>query len=415
MRICMITTFFGAHSFGGDAVYVDRLSRALLRRGHEVHVIYGLNAYNLVRGAVPLRTYVPPDGLHLHPVDSWAGLLSPLWTHQTGLLGFKKPIIRRILEEANFDVINYHNISLVGGSEVLKLGSGTRRPVKLMNVHEYWLMCPLSSLWKFDREVCRQPACVRCSIHRGRPPQLWRRTGALDNALQEVDALLFPSRHTLAVHREHGIHVARMEHVPLFLPPDWADEPAAGSFRNANGRPYFAASGRLVAEKGFQRLIPQMSRLPEFDLKIAGAGPFEQQLRQLAAGRANVQFAGQLSFPELRALYSGAVAVVVPSLFFETFGYVAVEAMSTGTPVIVHDQGALPELIQASGGGLTYRTDDELVSALRLIAGSESLRRQLGERGQLAVQTVWSEEAHLNRYLGLVNQLRAEVPESRAT
>ena len=38
MKFRMITTFFGAHSFGGDAAYVDRLSQALCRRGHEVHV-----------------------------------------------------------------------------------------------------------------------------------------------------------------------------------------------------------------------------------------------------------------------------------------------------------------------------------------------------------------------------------------
>ena len=38
MKFCMLTTFFGAHSFGGDAAFVDRLSRALARHGHEVHV-----------------------------------------------------------------------------------------------------------------------------------------------------------------------------------------------------------------------------------------------------------------------------------------------------------------------------------------------------------------------------------------
>ena len=40
MKFAMFTTFFGPHSFGGDAAFVDRLSRALARHGHEVHVIY---------------------------------------------------------------------------------------------------------------------------------------------------------------------------------------------------------------------------------------------------------------------------------------------------------------------------------------------------------------------------------------
>ena len=66
----MITTFFGAHSFGGDAAYVDRLCQALCRRGHEVHVYYCVDAFNAVRGDHPLREYTPPPGLHLHPLKS---------------------------------------------------------------------------------------------------------------------------------------------------------------------------------------------------------------------------------------------------------------------------------------------------------------------------------------------------------
>ena len=80
MKFCMVTTFFGGHSFGGDAAYVDRLSQALCRRGHEVHVYYCVDAFNAVRGNHPLREYTPPPGLHLHPLESGYGILSPLAT-----------------------------------------------------------------------------------------------------------------------------------------------------------------------------------------------------------------------------------------------------------------------------------------------------------------------------------------------
>jgi hypothetical protein len=62
LKFCMVTTFFGAHSFGGDAAYVDRLSRALCRRGHEVHVFHCVDAFNSVKGKHPLRPYTPPPG-----------------------------------------------------------------------------------------------------------------------------------------------------------------------------------------------------------------------------------------------------------------------------------------------------------------------------------------------------------------
>ena len=67
MKFCMVTTFFGQHSFGGDAAYVERLCQALCRRGHEVHVYYCVDAFNAVRGSHPLREYTPAKGLYLHP------------------------------------------------------------------------------------------------------------------------------------------------------------------------------------------------------------------------------------------------------------------------------------------------------------------------------------------------------------
>ena len=70
MKFAMITTFFGQHSFGGDAAYVERLSQALCRRGHEVHVYYCVDAFNAVRNGHPLRSYEPAPGLHLHPLKS---------------------------------------------------------------------------------------------------------------------------------------------------------------------------------------------------------------------------------------------------------------------------------------------------------------------------------------------------------
>ncbi len=62
MKFCMLTTFFGAHSFGGDAAFVDRLSRSLAKHGHDVHVIYCVDAFNFVRGQQSPRPYEPRPG-----------------------------------------------------------------------------------------------------------------------------------------------------------------------------------------------------------------------------------------------------------------------------------------------------------------------------------------------------------------
>jgi len=403
LKFCMVTTFFGAHSFGGDAAYVDRLTRALCRRGHEVHVFHCADAFNSVRGRHPLRSYTPPAGLHIHQLESKFGILSPLATQMTGRPYFKAEALRAQLDAIDTDVIHFHNISLVGGPGVLHFG---RQKVRIMTAHEHWLICPMHLLWKYGRKACDKADCVRCTLAGGRPPQAWRYTGAIDRGLRELDALIFPSRHALDEHRCRGIG-APLIHLPYFLPDDWAagfedEEP------EPTERPYLAAAGRLVRMKGFQRLIPMMRYLPEVDLRIAGTGPYEPVLRKLARDLPNVHFEGLLGGTKLARLFHGARAVVVPSLFPETFGYVVLEAYAVRTPVVVHTGGgALNETGVLSGGGLGYSTDAEMLQAMRRLVHDDDLREELAHRGFAMRTGEWSETAHLDKYFALIHGIQA--------
>lgn len=403
MKFCMVTTFFGAHSFGGDAAYVDRLARALLRRGHEVHVVHCGDAFEVVRGDHPLRPYEPPPGLHVHRLESRWGALSPIATQLTGLPILKTCALRSIVDQHDVDVVHFHNISLVGGTGVLDLGGNA---VKIMTAHEHWLICQMHLLWKYDRKACDGPNCVSCSLMAGRPPQLWRAFGAIERGLRNLDALVFPSHHTLEQHRRRGIGVPMVQ-LPYFLPDDWTDgledeEP------ETRERPYLAAAGRLVRMKGFQRIIPLMRFLPDTDLRIAGTGPYEGELRRLAAGLPNVKFEGLLGGAALARLFHGARAVVVPSLFPETFGYVVLEAFAVRTPVIVdRGGGALEETGVQSGGGLGYETDAELLLAMRRLVHDDALRAELSYRGFSVRTGEWSERAHLDRYFDLIRSVQA--------
>ena len=117
-------------------------------------------------------------------------------------------------------------------------------------------------------------------------------------------------------------------------------------------------------------------------------------------------FEGRLDGAELAALFRGARAVVVPSLVYETFGYVVLEAFAEGTPVIVRDLGALPELVTESGGGLVFDNAEGLVESIERIAADEVLRDELGANGRAARNGIWSEEEHLKRYFDLIETCR---------
>jgi glycosyltransferase involved in cell wall biosynthesis len=158
-----------------------------------------------------------------------------------------------------------------------------------------------------------------------------------------------------------------------------------------------------------------MRCLPEADLRIAGTGPYEPSLRRLAEDLPNVHFEGLLSGPQLARLFRGSRAVVVPSLFYETFGYVVMEAFATGTPVIVHEGGgALLETGVQSGGGLGYRTEAELLTAMRRMVHDEDLRDELAARGFAARIGPWSESEHVHRYMKQIAECR-QARDARTT
>ncbi|MEJ7712595.1 MAG: glycosyltransferase [Pyrinomonadaceae bacterium] len=80
-----------------------------------------------------------------------------------------------------------------------------------------------------------------------------------------------------------------------------------------------------------------------------------------------MKFLGALPQRELGNLYYHAIACLVPSITYETFGIIIMKAFARKTPVIVRDLGPLPEVVQDSGGGLVFRTDEELLQSIRRI------------------------------------------------
>lgn len=139
---------------------------------------------------------------------------------------------------------------------------------------------------------------------------------------------------------------------------------------------------------------------------IAGEGDDRAELERRAAGLGHVRFRGHVPQAELDGLYRGATALVVPSVGYEVFGLVVLEAFARATPVVVHDLGALPELVEDSGGGLVYRTPDELVGAIERLRTEPTLRAELGARGRDAWQRLWSEERHLGAYFDAIEEAR---------
>ncbi|MGC8787347.1 MAG: glycosyltransferase family 4 protein [Anaerolineae bacterium] len=336
------------------------------------------------------------------------GFLSPLVTQQTGMPLLESARIQEILAKG-FDVIHYHNVSLVGGPQVLEYGTA----IKLYTMHEYWLVCPTHVLFRYNRSACTARHCILCQLIYRRPPQWWRYTSLLRSALRHVDTFIAPSRFSMEKHRELGLDVP-IVHLPYFVPlvkTTMQSDSAAGHVAD---KPYFLFVGRLEKLKGLQTLLPVFRRFEKAQLWIAGRGSYELYLHRQAEGSPNIRFLGYISPMQLAALYRQAVAVIFPSLCFEVFAQGIIEAFQQRTPVIVRNLGGMREVVEESGGGVIYGTEEDLQVAIERLLADRSYRNELGERGYQAYLEKWTPEAHLTRYFALIHELRSKQ-RNRAT
>jgi glycosyltransferase involved in cell wall biosynthesis len=369
-----------------------------VRRGHEVDVIHDTDAHALLHRGPEPEPVQEPQGLRTIPLRSRFGALSCLATQQLGRALVHGPEIRRILEEGGYDVIHHHNVSLVGGPTVLAWGNA----VKLYMAHEHWLVCPTHVLWRHDREVCTGRECVRCTLIHRRPPQLWRYTGLLERMAEHVDVFYAPSAFSAQKHAEYGFP-RKLEALPYFIAdPEPGEEEAGDQAQAPWDRPYFLFVGRLAKIKGLQDVLPHFGEDAPADLLVIGTGDYEPELRRQASPLPRVHFLGPRPAEEIRPLYRHALATIFPSLCYETFGIVLIEAFREGTPVIARNLGPLPEIVRQSGGGMLFDTDAQLRGAIHRLARERELREKMGGNGKRAFLERWTESVVMRDYFEMI-------------
>jgi glycosyltransferase involved in cell wall biosynthesis len=158
--------------------------------------------------------------------------------------------------------------------------------------------------------------------------------------------------------------------------------------------PRFALfAGRLSEEKGVH-LLPALARaIAPVPLLVAGGGPMEPWLRAHAGD--SLRLLGHLASERLAAVRSRATAVLVPSLFPETFGYAVAEAQLEARVVVASRIGALGELVQHEVTGLLVTPGDEaawIAGARRALADPSAAG--WGEAARQAALRTLSPAAH---------------------
>jgi glycosyltransferase involved in cell wall biosynthesis len=159
---------------------------------------------------------------------------------------------------------------------------------------------------------------------------------------------------------------------PNFIDPD------PGWGRGEGGYAVFV--GRLSAEKGIATLLAAWRRIGNtLPLKIIGDGPLREEVQHFAQEHPHVELLGHRPLGEVLEIIGNASCLVMPSIWYETFGRTIIEAFAKGTPVIASRLGAMQELVDDGSTGLLFAPGDadDLAAKVRQLQADDELRHSL--------------------------------------
>lgn len=251
--------------------------------------------------------------------------------------------------------------------------------------------------------------CIPCQRLRWNP---WRNAAIRRGLARDVHRFIAVSDELARAIRENRIRVDRTIHNAIreqgALPP----AEAVAAFRRRfglEGKQVVTIAGRLHEQKGVLQLLRVLARL----------APEHPELRVLAMGRTEaweVEFApaarslgvaervvttGWLEGPDLQAAYAATDVFATPSICFDTFGLVNLEAMEHKKPVVATSFGGSPEVVQAGETGFVLNPFDveAWAGAISVLLRDEDLRRRMGEAGYLRLSQHFTIERLTDEYL----------------
>jgi glycosyltransferase involved in cell wall biosynthesis len=328
----------------------------------------------------------------------------------------KKREVKAAIRDFDPDVVHVHNAYPAFGPAIHLAAHELGVPL-VTTVHNFRMRCPNAYMFTEGQLCirCEKGAYVNAVLHRCFPTKkqaaayagvLWIHRFMLDLE-KRVGTFVAPSRFMGDRLLAWGIAEERVRIIPHFIEP----YPGASSLPGHHG----IYVGRLSSEKGVDILLEALRLAGDPPFLIVGDGPFEQVLRTLAQkfGLRNTEFTGRMDHHQVEQTLKGSRFLVMPSLWHETFGLVALEAMALGRPLLVTRRGALPELV-TSGAGLLCEAGNprDMATHITRLLQDDDLCSGMGAKGIALSLSEFHPSRHLDR---LLTSYRAEVEPANST
>jgi glycosyltransferase involved in cell wall biosynthesis len=384
LKILVALTYYRPH-VSGLTIYVERLSRALAERGHEVTVL--TSQYDR---SLPLEERV--EGVRVVRVPVLFRVSKGVIMPSFGL------VATRLVRE--HDVVSLH-LPQFDAAGLAVRGLLMRRPTVLT---------------------------YHCDLHLpdGDFNRIVDRVVFLANSMAGL-----ASDRVIAYTRDYADHSpflrgfrSRLEVIPppVVMRSPSAEEVAAFRQRHGlDGRRVIGFAARFATEKGIEYLLDALPTIrAEYpNVKVIFAGPYERivgeehyyaRLRPAIDALGDAwRFVGTLSSEEMPAFFGSTDCLVVPSInSTESFGLVQVEAMLCGTPSVASDLPGVRQPVRMTGMGRVV----PVASGLGLAEGVIDVLRRRAEivRPRNEIEAIFSLDRTVSAYEELFARLMARAP-----
>ncbi len=368
MKVFLITDYFYPFNPGGSEWSVYELAKALQESNIEIKIItlnYGAKEQEMYKGLEVIR-------LSFHnKLSERRRVVNPFWQNNPVFHVTSTVNMFRLVSNEKPDVLHVQGKFLVPAAVLV--GKMRNIPV-IVSIRDKQMLCPIGyCFFKSDRrKACTMfefltsdfPWFYKNYIVNKNPytflysllGNLWGRFSFyfikfLANKARKVVAISTSQKDYLKANGFRDIEV-------IYNTADFKNRPKISKPENN-----ILFVGKISKGKGVELLINAFSRLnskARVRLLLAGASgtyPTEQILKEKY-----VKFLGEVEHHKMREFYKNSSVTVMPSLFPEAFGRVALESLSVGTPVVALNRGALPEIVQDK---LTGRIVPAKVKSLR--------------------------------------------------
>jgi glycosyltransferase involved in cell wall biosynthesis len=170
--------------------------------------------------------------------------------------------------------------------------------------------------------------------------------------------------------------------------------------------------GRLSVEKGIAVLARAAALMPAAQLRIAGEGPDEALLE----GLSEVRRLGSLRSESVRQEMNNAIALIMPSIWYENFPRTIVEAFACSSPVIASRIGALADLVKDGETGLLFEpgNSDDLADKMRWALAHPEQMAAMGQNARAHYESHYTAERNYEQLIRIYRDAIDEVKKSTA-